>query len=450
MMKFGRATALKIGAAIGLSLLVHSPAAFSDDQATFKSLDLFSKVFEQVRENYVEEVSEEELIEAAIQGMLRSLDPHSSYLAAKDYDAMRTDTRGEFGGLGIEVTMENGFVKVVTPIDDTPAYRAGLQAGDYITHLDGESVQGMSLDEAVERMRGAVGEDIILGIAREGTDPFEVTVTRDKIKIRSVRYRVEGGNVGYIRVSRFNEQTQSGLDRAIRRLNEEAEDGIVGYVLDLRNNPGGLLDQAISVSDTFLERGLVVSTRGREDANAQDFRARPGDSTDGLPLVVLINAGSASASEIVAGALQDHGRAIVVGTPSFGKGSVQTIIPLPQQNAGLKLTTQRYYTPSGRSIQAKGIVPDILVEQAKLEKLDSPFRHEADLRNALTNDQDGEPVEEAPAAEPATGDDAGEDSDNGEEPIADSSGDLADRDYQLSRAVDLVRAISLYRGMNSN
>lgn len=444
MMTFGRATSLKIGAAVfGLAMLLQGPAAFADEQETFRSLDLFSKVFEQVRENYVEEVSEEELIEAAIQGMLRSLDPHSSYLPAKDYDAMRTDTRGEFGGLGIEVTMENGFVKVVTPIDDTPAYRAGLQAGDYITHLDGESVQGLSLDEAVERMRGAVGEDIILGIAREGEEPFEVTITRDKIKIRSVRYRVEGGNVGYIRISRFNEQTQPGLDKAIRRLNEKAEDGIVGYVLDLRNNPGGLLDQAISVSDTFLERGLVVSTRGRDNANAQDFRARPGDSTDGVPLVVLINAGSASASEIVAGALQDHGRAIVIGTPSFGKGSVQTIFPMPQVNAGLKLTTQRYYTPSGRSIQAKGIVPDILVEQAKLEKVESRFRHEADLRNALTNDTSDEE-----GAVPAVEDDDVDETTNGDEqPAINSGSDLAQQDYQLSRAVDLVRAISLYRGM---
>nr|WP_245957036.1 S41 family peptidase [Aestuariispira insulae] len=399
--------------------------ANADDQETYKSLELFSKAFEKVREDYVEDVSEKELIEAAIQGMLSSLDPHSSYFSAKEYEDLRTDTKGEFGGLGIEVTMENGWVKVVSPIDETPAYRAGIKAGDYITHLDGESVQGLSLDQAVERMRGLVGEDIKLTIAREGVDPFDVTITRDKIKIRSVRYRVEDGNVGYIRISRFNEQTQPGLDQAIKRLNEETENGLAGYVLDLRNNPGGLLDQAISVSDTFLEQGLIVSTRGRDRQNAQDFRASKGDSAKGLPVVILINGGSASASEIVAGALQDHRRAILVGTDTFGKGSVQTILPLNRTDA-IKLTTQRYYTPNGRSIQAKGIQPDIVVEQARLEVLNNNFRSEADLRGAL--DSENAPAENTEEAEAETG-------------------ETTPADYQLSRAVDLIKAISLYSGM---
>ena len=427
-MKLGqRAIALGFGAVFGVGLASGLTVASADEQETFKSLDLFSRVFEQVRENYVEEVSEKELIEAAIGGMLRSLDPHSTYLGEDDFAAMRTQTKGEFGGLGIEVTMENGYVKVVSPIDETPAYRVGLKAGDYITHLDGESVQGLSLDEAVDRMRGLVGEDIKLTIVREGVEPFDVTITRDKIKIRSVRQRVENGNVGYIRISSFNEQTQPGLDKAIKRLTEESENGLSGYVLDLRNNPGGLLNQAISVSDTFLDQGLIVFTRGRDKQNAQEFRASRGDSINGLPLVVLINGGSASASEIVAGALQDHGRAIILGTDTFGKGSVQSVIPLTG-TAAIKLTTQRYYTPSGRSIQAKGIVPDIAVEQARLESVDRNFRSEADLRGALKNE-----------------DDNGENENAEEDPTANDT----PADYQLIRAVDLIKAISLYRGMTN-
>ena len=391
------------------------------DRDTFEMLDLFGQVFEQVRREYVEDVSDKKLIESAIQGMLRSLDPHSVYLTEESYDAMRTNTRGEFGGLGIEVTMdESGYVRVVSPIDETPASRAGVEAGDLITHLDDEPVQGLTLNEAVEKMRGPVGSDIVLTIVRNGEDPFDVTITRDQIKIQSVRSRVEG-DVGYIRITSFSGQTQAGLDRAIDKIKDELGEGIQGYVIDLRNNPGGLLDQAISVSDTFLDRGEIVSTRGRDPESIQRFQATAGDRADDLPIVVLINGGSASASEIVAGALQDHGRAIVLGTKSFGKGSVQTIMPLNRRGAAIKLTTQRYYTPSGRSIQAKGIEPDITVERAKLEVIETENqRSEADLRNAL-------------------------DTDNAPDEGAEETADRAVDDYQLARALDLIQGIALYQ-----
>ena len=427
----GFCTALFAG---GLALGPAPAAAATDGETvdTYELLDLFGEVFERIRSDFVEEVSDEELLEAAIQGMLRNLDPHSSYLNQKNFKSIRQQTRGEFGGLGIEVTMdETGYVRVVAPIDDTPAFRAGIQAGDLIVELDGDPVQGLTLSEAVEKMRGEVGSDIVLTIVRGDREPFEATVTRDRIKIRSVRQRLEG-DVGYLRISSFTGQTQSGLERAIGTLKDEAGADLKGFILDLRSNPGGLLDQAISVSDTFLEKGEVVSTRGRDIDNAQRFHATPGDQTDGLPLVVLINGGSASASEIVAGALQDHGRAIVLGTQSFGKGSVQTIMPLSRAGSAIKLTTQRYFTPSGRSIQQKGITPDITVERARVELLEGGrHRSEADLRGALSN---GNTDREEGAQDEET-----EDSVDG----SIESSNL--EDYQLARALDLIRGIALYR-----
>lgn len=384
---------------------------------TYRMLDRFGEAFEQVRANYVEEVSDEVLIEAAINGMLASLDPHSNFLDLSNFSEMQVDTRGEFGGLGIEVTMENGFVRVVSPIDGTPADEAGILAGDFITAIDGAPVQGLNLNEAVDMMRGPVDSEITLTIARPDEDPFDVVLVRAVITIESVRSRVER-NVGYIRITRFTEQTQPGLERALQEIRDEAGDDLEGLVLDLRNNPGGLLEQAISVSDTFLQEGEIVSTRGRYAADTTRFNARPGDLAEGLPLIVLINGGSASASEIVAGALQDHRRAIIVGTKSFGKGSVQTIIELPG-NVAMKLTTARYYTPSGNSIQAVGIVPDIIVEQARLETVEERGIRESDLRGALDVGTNGEDT--AVSAE-------------------------ALEDYQLERAIDLVHGISLALG----
>ncbi len=406
-----------------LILLIPQTASTQDQGAeTYKQVKLFGDVFERVRADYVEEVSDQELIEAAIRGMLASLDPHSSYLDPKSFQDMRVQTKGEFGGLGIEVTMENGLVKVVSPIDDTPAFRAGVQAGDLISHLDSEPVLGLTLAEAVEKMRGPVNTDLVLTIRRPNREPFDVTITRAIITVQSVRSRLED-DVAYLRVTAFNEQTSPGLEEAVTRLAERAGGSLKGYVLDLRNNPGGLLDQAIAVSDAFLDHGEIVSTRGRHPDDAQRYNAREGDLASGLPIVVLINGGSASASEIVAGALQDHGRAIIMGTRSFGKGSVQTIIPLSGSGA-MRLTTSRYYTPSGRSIQATGIEPDIEVEQARLEPLDSAVsRREEDLRGALSNEgsEDGDSAEDGAASE--------------EEP----------KDYQLSRAIDLLQGLSLFR-----
>ncbi|CAK0752790.1 Carboxy-terminal-processing protease [uncultured Gammaproteobacteria bacterium] len=393
-------TSLRAAALFALLLLAPACAtAESNTSDTYRQLNLFGDVFERVRSEYVEKVADEQLIEAAINGMLTSLDPHSSYLNRKSFQDMQVQTRGEFGGLGIEVTMENGVVKVVSPIDDTPAYRAGLQPGDLITHLNGEQVVGITLSDAVEKMRGLVGTEIKLTVRRgESGEPFEVAITRAVIKIQSVRSRVEG-EIGYIRITTFNEQTQTGLEKAVAKIKEELGDKLKGYVLDLRNNPGGLLDQAVSVSDSFLTQGEIVSTRGRRSEDVQRYNAKGGDLAGGLPLVVLINGGSASASEIVAGALQDHRRGLVLGTQSFGKGSVQTIIPLPGHGA-MRLTTARYYTPSGRSIQQLGITPDIIVTQAKLEELDQPGRRrEADLRGALRN-PDGQAAK-PPAVAPA-------------------------------------------------
>src|SRR3984885_4148254 len=386
---------LLLGAASGvaLTLMVTQPklvpiAFGSTAQAaaadTYRQLSLFGDVFERVRADYVEKPDDSKLIESAINGMLAGLDPHSSYMDSKSFRDMQVQTRGEFGGLGIEVTMEDGLIKVVAPIDDTPAAKAGVRAGDIITALDDEAVQGLTLNQAVERMRGLVNTKIRLKIMRKGNDaPIEIAITRDNIRVRSTRMKVEGDDVGYVRISQFNEQTTDGLKKAITDINNQiANDKLRGYVIDLRNNPGGLLDQAISVSDAFLERGEIVSTRGRDPEETQRFNARPGDLTKSKPVIVLINGGTASASEIVAGALQDHRRATLVGTRSFGKGSVQTIIPLGSGNGALRLTTARYFTPSGRSIQAKGISPDIEVLQDVPEEMKArtDTKGEASLR----------------------------------------------------------------------
>ncbi|GJE00988.1 MULTISPECIES: S41 family peptidase [Methylobacterium] len=339
--------------------LLSGSSAVAASAETYRQLSLFGDVFEKIRTDYVEKPEEAKLIEAAVNGMLTSLDPHSSYMDSKSFRDMQVQTRGEFGGLGIEVTMEDGLIKVVTPIDDTPAARAGLLANDIITQIDNEQVQGLTLNQAVDKMRGPVNSPVKLKITRkEAKEPIEVTLNRDLIRIKPVRSRIEGGDVGYIRLTQFNEQTFDGLKAAIEKLSTDLPgDKLKGYVIDLRNNPGGLLDQAVMVSDAFLDRGEIVSTRGRNPDETQRFSAKSGDLTKGKPVVVLVNGGSASASEIVAGALQDHKRANVMGTRSFGKGSVQSIIPLGG-NGALRLTTARYYTPSGRSIQAKGIEPD--------------------------------------------------------------------------------------------
>jgi carboxyl-terminal processing protease len=356
--------------------------------------------------------------------MLASLDPHSSYLNPKNYSGMKIQTRGKFGGLGIEVTMEGGLIKVVTPIDDTPAAAAGVKAGDYITHLDGEPVLGLTLSQAVERMRGLVDTDIAITVRREGAkEAIEITITRAIITVQSVRGRLEDDDLAYVRVSSFTEQTDSGLRKTIERLNDEANGNIKGLILDLRNNPGGLLDQAIAVSDAFLNKGEIVSTRGRDIRNSQRYNATPDDVMDSKPIIVLINGGSASASEIVAGALQDHRRAVVLGTQSFGKGSVQTIVPL-QGDGAMRMTTARYYTPSGISIQAKGITPDIEVKQSRLEVLEPASRRsESDLRNHLDN---------------------GDDEDKSENDDGENSDDAKVVDYQLLRAKDLLKGVALF------
>jgi carboxyl-terminal processing protease len=404
--------------------------------SVYEQLDLFGDIFERIRGQYVEEVDSEKLIEAAINGMLTSLDPHSSYLSAKDFDDMQVQTRGEFGGLGIEVTQEEGFVKVVSPMDDTPADAAGVEAGDFITHVNAESVLGLTLDEAVELMRGPIGSEIIITIVREGTpEPFDVSIIRDTIKLTAVRGRTVGSTV-VLRVTTFNDQTYSGLEAELKKQVEAlgGMEKVDGFVLDLRNNPGGLLNQAIMVSDAFLDKGEIVSTRGRSVADGERFNAETGDLTGGKAMVVLINGGSASASEIVAGALQDHRRAIVVGTKSFGKGSVQTLVPLRGDGA-MRLTTARYYTPSGRSIQALGVAPDIIVNQPKVDPVDpdAPVveepkpRSEADLRGSITNDSMTDEERRLLEEERAR---------------AEESAKLRDEDYQLAYAVDILKGLS--------
>jgi carboxyl-terminal processing protease len=402
------------------------------NSTVYEQLDLFGDIFERIRQNYVEEVDEADLIEAAINGMLISLDPHSSYISASDFEDMQVQTRGEFGGLGIEVTQEDGFVRVITPMDDTPAMEAGVEAGDFITAVDGEALLGLTLEEAVDLMRGPVGSDIVITVVREGEDePFDLTITRDRIQLTAVRARLEG-NTAVLRVSTFSDQTFPNLRDGLMELIEEVGglENMNGVVLDLRNNPGGLLNQAIRVSDAFLEQGEIVSTRGREPQDGERYNATPGDMIEGLPMVVLINGGSASASEIVAGALQDHRRAVIVGTNSFGKGSVQSVMPLAGDGA-MRLTTSLYYTPSGRSIQALGVAPDIIVEQRDPVEIDEeasdrPARTEAGLRGAienssLTEDELNQLEEERAAAEAAAA--------------------LRNEDYQLAYAIDILTGL---------
>ncbi|MDJ0859129.1 MAG: S41 family peptidase [Dinoroseobacter sp.] len=404
--------------------------------SVYEQLDLFGDIFERIRAQYVEDVNEGDLIEAAINGMLTSLDPHSSYLAPKDFGDMQVQTRGEFGGLGIEVTQEDGFVKVVSPIDDTPAAEAGIEAGDFITHVDGESVLGLTLDQAVTMMRGPVGSDIIITVVREGIDePFDVTITRDTIRLTAVRSRTVGDTI-VLRVTTFNDQTYPNLAEKLAEEVEEAGgmEAVNGFIIDLRNNPGGLLTQAIKVSDAFLDKGEIVSTRGRDPQDGERFNATDGDLTEGKPIVVLINGGSASASEIVAGALQDHRRAIVIGTKSFGKGSVQSVVPLRGDGA-MRLTTARYYTPSGRSIQSLGVSPDIVVAQPPRrpeaenaeEEAERFNRSEADLRGSLDNDSISEDERQQLLKEQQAAEDAA---------------DLRDEDYQLAYAIDILKGLN--------
>ena len=403
-------------------------------KSTYENLDLFGDIFERIRSSYVEEIDEEKLIESAISGMLSSLDPHSSYMAPEDFSTMQVQTRGEFGGLGIEVTQENGFIKVVSPIDDTPAANAGIEAGDFITKVDGESTLGKTLDEAVDKMRGPVGSEIIITVVREGVDePFDVSIIRDTIEIKAVKARTEGKTI-ILRVSSFTSKTYPNLKDSLEKEIKAAGglENVNGVVVDLRNNPGGLLNQAIRVSDAFLESGEIVSTRGRAAGDAERYNATPGDLTNGKPVVVLINGGSASASEIVAGALQDHHRAIIVGTKSFGKGSVQTIIPLSSDGAAMRLTTARYYTPSGRSIQSLGVSPDILVKQRVRsdedpEKDQNFQRFEADLENSLSND--------------SLTDDERNFLEN-ERKQQEETAKMRNDDYQLSYALDVLKGLA--------
>lgn len=411
----------------------------SNDSTVYEQLDLFGDIFERIRAQYVEPVETQKLVEAAINGMLTSLDPHSSYLSAKDFEDMQVQTKGEFGGLGIEVTQQDGFVKVISPMDGTPADKAGIKAGDYITHVNGEAILGLTLDQAVDMMRGPIGSEIVVTVVREGVqDPFDVSIIRDKIKLTAVKGRVVG-KVAVLRITTFNDQTTPGmrdeLNKAIEQLG--GKENLEGVVIDLRNNPGGLLNEAISVSDDFLESGEIVSTRGRNPQDGERFNAKPGDLIDGKPIVILINGGSASASEIVTGALQDHHRAIVVGTKSFGKGSVQTLIPLKGDGA-MRLTTARYYTPSGRSIQALGISPDIVVKQPDKPPVDptapepasesaAKTRSEADLRGAISNDSMTEDEKKLYLEEQAA---------------AEESAKLRDEDYQLAYAVDILKGLS--------
>ena len=391
---------------------------------TYEMLNLFGEVMERTKAGYVEDVNDQELIEQALNGMLSSLDPHSSYLDAQSYKYMSEQTKGKFGGLGIEVTMDNGLVKVVSPIDDTPAARAGFKAGDYITHIDGETVIGLNLNEAVSKMRGKVGTKVKLSVRREGEKPFDVVIKRQEIKIQSVKTDIKGDDILYIRISSFTEENDKAIVKAFNETQKKLKDKLCGIIIDVRNNPGGLLDQAVAVSDLFLDKGEIVSTRSRDEKDTVKFSAEAGDISNGLPIVVLINEGSASASEIVAGALQDHHRAIILGQKSFGKGSVQTVIPLGDFGA-MRITTARYYTPSGRSIQAKGIEPDIEVIPAQLKPLENYALtlKESELSGALKNEEDDKQNTNKKT--------------NGKAESID--------DYQLSRAIDLVHALSIYR-----
>jgi len=425
------------------SVSCHAADTKNNNKETLKLLDMFGDIFEKVREEYVEEPSDKQLLESAINGMLTDLDPHSAYLNEQAFAEMQVQTKGEFGGLGIEVTLKDGMVYIVSPIDDTPAFKAGLQAGDYISHIDGDSVIGMQLSDAVKKMRGAPGTDINLTILREGADEaFDVKITRDVIKIKSVRSQAEG-DVIYARITSFSEETEENLEDAIKKHKKEIGKNLKGVVLDLRNNPGGLLTQAISVSDLFLEQGEIVSTRGRLPSSTKRFNATRGDIIDGLPMVVLINGGSASASEIVSGALKDHKRAIIIGTKSFGKGSVQTVIPLPHDSA-MRLTTSLYYTPSGTSIQAQGIQPDIIVEQAKVEFVKSGKRTtEASLRGHIENGGKKESGDEDNNEKKKDTNEAEKNKDSGDEKES-----LYKKDYQLARALDLLRGLYIFKSQS--
>ena len=411
---------LKILTFLATVLFFFGSIQADEKKEVYKYLNLFGEAFEKIKNNYVEEIAVKDLIESAIDGMLNSLDPHSSFLNSEKLDELRVQTKGEFGGLGIEVTLENGVVKVIAPIDDTPAEKAGIKAGDLITHLDNEPVQGMSLSEAVGLMRGRVGSTIVLTIKRDELDDIKIEITRAIIELKAVKSRIENNNIGYIRVSSFNQKVDEEIKKAIKSFKKENEDSLIGYVLDLRNNPGGLLDQAVSVTDIFLDKGEIVSTRGRNKEEGSRYNAINSDMINGLPLVVLINQGSASASEIVAGALQDHKRGIIMGTKSFGKGSVQTIIP-SGENVAIKLTTAKYYTPLGRSIQQTGIDPDILVEQSEIKSLEPENRRkESDLRGSIKNEQSIKDVS-----------------------VSDSKQEITD--YQLTRALDLILALNLIK-----
>jgi len=456
-----------LAAVLGTALIV-GPLSYeianSKPADTYKQLDLFADVFEVVRNQYFKPVPDDKLIEASINGMLSSLDPHSSYMNEKDYADLTTQTKGEFGGLGLEVTQENGFVKVEAPIDDTPAARANIKSGDLITHIDGEVIVGIPLNDAVEKMRGAPGTAIKLTLRHtEKGDPFELTLTREIIKVPSVKSRVESENIGYIRLSSFSEQTQPGLDKAINELKQQIGPNLAGYILDLRNNPGGLLNSAVSVSNTFLDQGEIVSTRGRNPDDVDHIDAKPGlDRVKGVPVVILINGGTASAAEIVSGALQDHHRAIIMGTQSFGKGSVQTILPL-KNHGGLRLTTAEYFTPSGRSIQAKGITPDIEVRPSRIEEIEQAGRlHEADLKGALPNPNDPNKPASTPAAggpgQPSTSlapggaQTAAKPEAAAPAEAAQANGQKAEPpvDYQLARAVDLLHGVAMFNNRAVN
>lgn len=426
----------KIILAAALFLAVTNPSyaakAETSEADTYEMLNLFGEVLERTRMAYVEEVSDKKLIEAAINGMLTSLDPHSSYLDAESFKYMDEQTKGKFGGLGIEVTMDNGLVKVVSPIDDTPAFKAGLKAGDYITHIDGETVIGLNLNEAVSKLRGKIGTKVKLSVRRMNNKPFDVTLKRSEIKIQSVKTEIKNDDILYIRISSFAEENDKMISKAVADAKKKLGDKLVGLVIDVRNNPGGLLDQAVSVSDLFLNKGEIVSTRSRDEEDSIKYTAVDGDVAEGLPIVVIVNEGSASASEILAGALQDHHRAIILGEKTFGKGSVQTVMPLGEYGA-MRLTTARYYTPSGHSIQAKGIEPDVVVKPAKLEFLETYGLNitEAELKGALKNEEEGE-------KKGAQGDVKTEKKDE-------------INDYQLIRALDLVRALNLYnKGLSTS
>ena len=428
----------KILSTVFLSIFLSSASLFAaevskdQDSDTYRLLALFGDVFEKVRKDYVEEVTDQKLVESALNGMLSSLDPHSGYLNDESFKDMQVQTKGEFGGLGIEVTMDSGWVKVVSPIDDTPAHKAGIKPGDYITHIDGTAVMGLSLNEAVDKMRGKPGTDIKLTIRRKSVpEALDITLTRAIIKIKPVRYEVkEEDKIGYIRINTFSEKTTESVKKAVKEITKELGDKPIGYIIDLRNNPGGLLDQAVAVSDLFLESGEIVSTRSRNPEDTMRFNAKPGDIAEGLPIVVLINDGSASASEIVAGALQDHKRAVIAGMKSFGKGSVQTIIPIVNHGA-IRITTARYYTPSGVSIQAKGIEPDIEIKPAKIEEIAyNDIRSESELPKALSNDSQ-------PKSKPSKSKKAKDEFTKFDEPKP--------QDYQLDRAIDILKGISVYQ-----